>query len=95
MLQNTPRLRGNKIMRLESDFKKRSFFSLMFVVLFLTSGRSVEAQKIEETPEVVEAGKKVYEKKCIHCHGEKGDGKGPAAPFLFPPPRDFTRDNTR
>lgn len=91
MLQNTPRLRGNKIMRLESDFKKRSFFSLMFVVLFLTSGRSVEAQKIEETPEVVEAGKKVYEKKCIHCHGEKGDGKGPAAPFLFPPPRDFTR----
>jgi DMSO reductase family type II enzyme heme b subunit len=36
------------------------------------------------------AGKAVYELKCIGCHGEKGDGKGPAAELLMPKPRDFT-----
>ena len=35
-------------------------------------------------------GKVVYDKKCMLCHGEKGDGKGPAAPELSPAPRDFT-----
>jgi DMSO reductase family type II enzyme heme b subunit len=36
------------------------------------------------------AGKSVYEKKCALCHGENGDGKGPAADLLDPRPRDFT-----
>jgi DMSO reductase family type II enzyme heme b subunit len=36
------------------------------------------------------AGKAVYERKCALCHGEKGDGKGPAADRLDPRPRDFT-----
>jgi cytochrome c oxidase cbb3-type subunit 2 len=37
-----------------------------------------------------EAGKKVYDQHCLQCHGEKGDGEGPAAPHLSPRPRDFT-----
>ncbi len=36
-------------------------------------------------------GKVVYEKKCLLCHGDKGDGNGPAAPLLDPRPRDFTK----
>jgi DMSO reductase family type II enzyme heme b subunit len=36
------------------------------------------------------AGKAVYERKCLLCHGEKGDGKGAAAELLEPRPRDFT-----
>ena len=36
------------------------------------------------------AGKAVYERKCMLCHGAKGDGKGPAAELLLPAPRDFT-----
>jgi DMSO reductase family type II enzyme heme b subunit len=36
------------------------------------------------------AGKAVYQLKCIGCHGEKGDGKGPAGELLVPQPRDFT-----
>ena len=36
------------------------------------------------------AGKAVYQLKCVGCHGEKGDGKGPAAELLVPQPRDFT-----
>ena len=34
-------------------------------------------------------GQAVYTKRCVHCHGETGDGKGPAAPFLHPKPRDY------
>lgn len=36
-------------------------------------------------------GQTVYEKKCLLCHGEKGDGAGPGAPLLDPRPRDFTK----
>ncbi|MFI5295545.1 MAG: c-type cytochrome [Thermodesulfovibrionales bacterium] len=36
-------------------------------------------------------GKILYDKWCAQCHGEKGDGKGPAADFVFPKPRDFTK----
>jgi DMSO reductase family type II enzyme heme b subunit len=39
---------------------------------------------------VLEQGKRLYEKYCMVCHGEKGNGKGPAARFLFPKPRDLT-----
>jgi cytochrome c oxidase cbb3-type subunit 2 len=35
-------------------------------------------------------GKEVFLQRCVGCHGVKGDGKGPAAPFLSPPPADFT-----
>jgi hypothetical protein len=27
--------------------------------------------------------------RCAVCHGENGDGQGPSAPSLNPPPRDF------
>jgi DMSO reductase family type II enzyme heme b subunit len=36
------------------------------------------------------AGKPLYERRCAGCHGDKGDGKGPAAELLSPKPRDFT-----
>jgi DMSO reductase family type II enzyme heme b subunit len=35
-------------------------------------------------------GAAVYAKRCAGCHGEKGDGQGPGAKRLVPPPRDFT-----
>jgi mono/diheme cytochrome c family protein len=34
-------------------------------------------------------GKDLYLRHCAACHGERGDGKGIAADFLFPKPRDF------
>ncbi|MBI4592892.1 MAG: c-type cytochrome [Candidatus Rokubacteria bacterium] len=43
-----------------------------------------------ETPENVARGKQIYVKRCQACHGERGDGNGPVAPFLDPRPRDFT-----
>jgi cbb3-type cytochrome oxidase cytochrome c subunit len=35
-------------------------------------------------------GKEVFLQRCVGCHGVKGDGKGPGANFLSPPPADFT-----
>ena len=35
-------------------------------------------------------GKEVFLDRCVGCHGLKGDGKGPGARFLSPPPADFT-----
>jgi len=34
-------------------------------------------------------GKIIYQKRCIWCHGVDGDGLGPAAERLNPPPRSF------
>ena len=38
----------------------------------------------------LERGPYIYRHYCRACHGEAGDGKGPAAFALDPPPRDFT-----
>lgn len=37
----------------------------------------------------IQAGKKIYEQKCVSCHGIEGDGKGPAAAGLDRPPANF------
>ena len=47
--------------------------------------------KLPNSPEAKEAGKKIYLKRCMPCHGVNGDGNGPAADTLNPRPRDFTR----
>jgi cytochrome c oxidase cbb3-type subunit I/II len=57
-----------------------------------------EPQQIEITDvtlprssEWIAYGKEVYERRCIGCHGAKGDGNGPASTFLFQQrPRNFT-----
>ncbi|MEO7731721.1 MAG: cytochrome c, partial [Kofleriaceae bacterium] len=44
-----------------------------------------------QTPPPTRRGEPIYERFCVACHGVRGDGHGPAAPYLWPPPRDFTR----
>lgn len=34
-------------------------------------------------------GRDVYIRQCASCHGVTGDGNGPAAKYLDPPPRDY------
>jgi len=50
---------------------------------------SASVMTIPRTQEQEERGKAVYERRCVGCHGPKGDGNGPAATFLDPRPRDF------
>jgi len=56
-----------------------------------------EPQKLEVTDatvprssEWIAHGKEVYQRRCLGCHGESGDGNGPAATFLYKQrPRSF------
>jgi mono/diheme cytochrome c family protein len=53
---------------------------------------------IEYSKEVEDEGKVLYERFCIHCHGETGDGDGAVpATGKFPPPTSYSgplRDRT-
>lgn len=54
---------------------------------------------LEATPENIKKGEMLYQVRakpmpCKHCHGAKGDGRGPMARGFNPPPRDFTCDKT-
>ncbi|MGK7344586.1 MAG: c-type cytochrome [Candidatus Nitrospinota bacterium M3_3B_026] len=49
---------------------------------------AIPAQAKELTAEQAE-GKKIYDRLCAGCHGEKGEGDGPAADRLRPRPRNF------
>jgi cytochrome c oxidase cbb3-type subunit II len=35
-------------------------------------------------------GEKIYQDFCSGCHGPIGDGQGPAAKYVYPPPLNFT-----
>lgn len=58
------------------------------------STRLSAGEAVQVSPDSVEEfraqGEQVYERRCVGCHGAKGDGKGPSAVFLETKPRDFT-----
>ena len=58
------------------------------------AGTSEETSETSAAPEpsaeAIARGEAVYKAQCVACHGEKGDGKGPAAVAFTPGPRDFT-----
>jgi cytochrome c oxidase cbb3-type subunit 2 len=35
-------------------------------------------------------GHKIYQENCMGCHSPIGDGMGPAQPYIYPPPLNFT-----
>jgi len=35
-------------------------------------------------------GHVIYQNHCLGCHGPIGDGMGPAQPYIYPPPLNFT-----
>lgn len=71
---------------------KLSIFSLfMYQLIFNFSVSASPFRQSVSDQEVIRHGLEVYENRCIGCHGVKGDGKGDAAKFLDPKPRDFTK----
>lgn len=51
--------------------------------------RIMERTPIMPTEESIQQGQKLYLQNCSVCHGENGNGKGPAALALNPPPANF------
>ena len=66
-----------------------NLFLKTLLPLMWTSSSWAIVQSISNQ-EVLKHGRNIYETRCIGCHGQKGDGKGTAAVFLDPKPRDFT-----
>jgi len=59
-------------------------------------GTSIDpSSSMASTPELLAEGQRAYDKHCLACHGEAGDGQGEAAYLLYPKPRDFTRGQYR
>ncbi len=50
-----------------------------------------ESDKPDPSSTTVRQGKRLYERRCVYCHGTKGRGNGPVSRGIFPKPRDFTR----
>lgn len=42
-------------------------------------------------PDTLAYGSLLYRRHCLHCHGVSGDGRGPTALWVNPPPRDYRR----
>jgi mono/diheme cytochrome c family protein len=75
------------------------FFLLAVAALALAGAACREPPRFREPlklggqvvpADVLNQGYQAYMQFCYACHGEKGDGNGPAAPGMRPPPRDFT-----
>lgn len=62
-----------------------------------TSAEDAAASARRTVPqnEAALTGSQLYAAHCAACHGETGDGKGVAATFLFPKPRDLRAGNFR
>ncbi len=71
--------------------KRRLVKSLSSFVICLSATFVILALPvIADSKEKATEGRQVYEKYCIGCHGDKGDGNGVAAEDLIIKPRDFT-----
>ncbi len=69
---------------------KRLIFSFLVVALMAVPGAALAQSKPDAIKkDMLEAGKKVYFKRCVWCHGVEGGGDGPAADRLFTRPRNF------
>lgn len=45
---------------------------------------------IRSSPESIARGRELFRKNCESCHGQEGQGDGPAASFLRKRPQDLT-----
>ncbi len=48
-----------------------------------------QSPKQRRLPQIRRRARQLYQQHCAACHGATGDGKGIAAAYLYPKPRDF------
>lgn len=73
--------------------KKLTITFFTFALSFFFYQASALAAAPAETPELLAKGKTAYTTNCLSCHGEKGDGEGPAGKYMKPKPRNFMADD--
>ena len=78
---------------MEMKALKKTMPLLMVASLFLGGAAWAGSEGGTKLVGDVANGLKVYNKRCVWCHGVEGDGAGPAQDLINPPPRDFTSGN--
>jgi cytochrome c oxidase cbb3-type subunit 1 len=63
----------------------------VFVSTRFVAGAALQESSRETYADIEPRGEAVYLRRCVGCHGVKGDGNGVAAAFLNPKPRNFTK----
>jgi cytochrome c oxidase cbb3-type subunit 2 len=58
--------------------------------LALAPGAAAQESHIGKWRGDARAGKDLFRRYCVGCHGKDGDGNGENAPYVEPKPRDFT-----
>ncbi|HWY53815.1 MAG TPA: c-type cytochrome [Terriglobales bacterium] len=69
----------------------RISFAMTIVFLLLSLTSLAQESHVGNLVGNAKKGKALYQRYCIFCHGEYGDGRGDSAPYLDPKPRDFTK----
>ncbi len=60
-----------------------------------TQAQSARGVQVHPQATRVARGERLFAQHCSACHATTGDGRGPAAPFLFPPVRDLIHGRLR
>ncbi len=60
------------------------------ILLSCTPAATAQESHIGKWTGNAHAGKDLFRRFCIGCHGKDGDGNGENAPYVNPKPRDFT-----
>lgn len=63
--------------------------SLLVAAVFSTAAFAAAPPKDQA---LLDKGKAAFTTNCVACHGEKGDGTGPAAVALNPKPRNYATE---
>jgi cytochrome c oxidase cbb3-type subunit 3 len=81
--------------------KHSSWWIFVTIGLFVAGGSLAYVQlgqRTEPIPEEIAAdpllvrGREIYLERCVNCHGPTGEGDGPLAKSLTPPPRNLAKD---
>jgi mono/diheme cytochrome c family protein len=71
--------------------RSKDGFAVTFAFLLLGLSALAQESRVGNLVGNAKNGKALYQRYCIFCHGQYGDGAGESAPYLDPKPRDFTK----
>lgn len=85
---------GRQKMEADTTVKKTDMKSHMEAMMRLKERVPKDYKIMDRTPVIptgksLAKGKALYSENCAVCHGDSGDGKGPAAAGMSPPPANF------
>lgn len=72
--------------------RRLSLLAFITVTAVAAGALAADPTPPKSTPELLQKGKTLFSTNCAPCHGETGDGNGPAAAALNPKPRNLATE---